>query len=42
MASTADADFQMFNAQQTSYDIFMSNKNGLSFYAFAVPFDYPF
>jgi hypothetical protein len=32
----------MFNAQQTRYDIFMSNKNGLSVYAFAVPFDNPF
>jgi hypothetical protein len=38
----ADADFQMYNAQQTRYDIFMSNKNGLSVYAFAVPFDNPF
>jgi hypothetical protein len=27
----ADADFQMFHAQQTRYDIFMSNKNGLSY-----------
>ena len=32
----------MYNAQQTRYDIFMSNKNGLSVYAFAVPFDNPF
>jgi hypothetical protein len=38
----ADADFQMYNAQQTRYDIFMSNKNGLSVYAFAVPFDNSF
>jgi hypothetical protein len=38
----ADADFQMYNAQQTRYDIFMSKKNGLSVYAFAVPFDNPF
>ncbi len=38
----ADADFQMYNGQQTRYDIFMSNKNGLSVYAFAVPFDNPF
>jgi hypothetical protein len=32
----------MFNAHQTRYDIFMSNENGLSVYAFAVPFDNPF
>ncbi len=38
----ADADFQMYNAQQTRYDIFMSNKNGLSVYAFAGPFDNSF
>ncbi len=38
----ADADFQMYNAQQTRYDIFMSKKNGLSVYAFAVPLDNPF
>jgi hypothetical protein len=38
----ADADFQMYNAQRTRYDIFMSNKNGLRVYAFAVPFDNPF
>ncbi len=38
----ADADFQMYNAQQTRCDLFMSNKNGLSVYAFPVPFDNPF
>jgi hypothetical protein len=32
----------MYNAQQTRYDIFMSKKNGLSVYAFAVPLDNPF
>jgi hypothetical protein len=32
----------MFNAQQTRYDIFISNKNGLSVSRFAVPFDNPF
>jgi hypothetical protein len=32
----ADADFQMFNAQQTRYDIFMPSKNGSSVYVFAV------
>ncbi len=32
----------MYNAQQTRYDIFMSNKNGLSAYAFAIPSDNPF
>ncbi len=37
-----DADFQIFNAQQTRYDIFMSNKYDLSVFAFAVPFDNPF
>jgi hypothetical protein len=38
----ADADFQMYNIQQTRYDIFMSNKNGLSVYAMAMPFDNPY
>jgi hypothetical protein len=38
----ADADFQMYNAQQTRYDIYMSNRNGLSVSAFAAPFDNPF
>ena len=38
----ADADFQMYNIQQTRYDIFMSNKNGLSIYAMAMPFDNPY
>jgi len=38
----ADADFQMYNTQQTRYDVFMSNRNGLSVSAFAAPFDNPF
>jgi hypothetical protein len=38
----ADADFQMYNIQQTRYDIFMSNKNGLCVYAMAMPFDNPY
>ncbi len=38
----ADADFHMYNEQQTRYDIFMSTKNVSSVYVFAVPFDNPF
>ena len=32
----------MYNTQQTRYDVFMSNRNGLSVSAFAAPFDNPF
>jgi hypothetical protein len=32
----------MYNVQQTRYDIFMSNKNGLSAYAMAMSFDSPY
>ncbi len=35
----ADADFQGNNSHQLRYDIFMSNRGGLSIYAMAVPFD---
>ena len=35
----ADADFQGNNSHQLRYDIYMSNRGGLSIYAFAVPFD---
>jgi hypothetical protein len=35
----ADADFQGNNSHQLRYDIFMSNRGGLSIYALAVPFD---
>jgi hypothetical protein len=31
----------MYNAQQTRYDVFMSNRNGLSVFAFAAPFEHP-
>ncbi len=35
----ADADFQGNNSHQLIYDIFMSNREGFSIYALAVPFD---
>ena len=38
----SDADFQGNNSHQLRYDIFMSNRGGLSIYALASPFDNEF
>ncbi len=32
----------MYDTKQTRYDVFVSNRNGLSVSAFAAPFDNPF